>query len=112
MFDLGMQELILIFIVALLVFGPKSLPELGRTLGKGIREIKTALRGVQDSIGEEESGVLNEIKDMKTRIKDSFTEQILSGDSGKEAEKKTGTGAHENAGNGKDKEKSDSDEHG
>jgi sec-independent protein translocase protein TatB len=73
MFDLGMQELILIFIVALLVFGPKRLPELGRTLGKGMRELKAALRGVQDSI-EEETNVFSEFKDAETSLK----KEILS----------------------------------
>lgn len=57
MFDLGIQELIVIFAVALLVFGPKKLPELSRTLGKGIRELKIALRGVKDSIDETEAAI-------------------------------------------------------
>ncbi len=57
MFDLGMQELIVIFAVALLVFGPKKLPELSRALGKGIRELKIALRGVKDSIDETEATI-------------------------------------------------------
>ena len=52
MFDLGTQELIVIFIVAFLVFGPKKLPELGRTLGKGMRELKSAMRGVRESLEE------------------------------------------------------------
>ncbi|MGH7472382.1 MAG: TatA/E family twin arginine-targeting protein translocase [Candidatus Methylomirabilales bacterium] len=42
MFGIGMPELIVIFIVALLVFGPKKLPELGRALGRGLAEFKRA----------------------------------------------------------------------
>jgi TatA/E family protein of Tat protein translocase len=40
--SLGMPELILIFIVALLVFGPKKLPDIGKSLGKGLAEFKRA----------------------------------------------------------------------
>jgi Tat protein translocase TatB subunit len=43
MFDIGFQELVIIFVVALLVFGPKRLPELAKTMGKWMTEIK---RGV------------------------------------------------------------------
>jgi TatA/E family protein of Tat protein translocase len=42
MFDIGFQELVLIFIIALLVFGPKRLPELGRALGRAMREFQRA----------------------------------------------------------------------
>ncbi len=42
MFGIGMPELIVIFIVALLVFGPKKLPDLGRALGRGLAEFKRA----------------------------------------------------------------------
>lgn len=53
MFDLGVQELIVIFIVALLVFGPKRLPELGRTIGKGLADLKRAMQDVKDQMDSE-----------------------------------------------------------
>lgn len=40
--NIGFPELVVIFIVALLVFGPRKLPELGKTLGKGLAEFKRA----------------------------------------------------------------------
>jgi sec-independent protein translocase protein TatB len=52
-FDLGIQELIVIFVVALIVFGPKRLPELGKTLGKGLFELKKAMEGIKEQISEE-----------------------------------------------------------
>jgi Tat protein translocase TatB subunit len=61
MFDLGIQELILIFVVALLVFGPKRLPEIARAIGKGIGEMKRALDGVKTQINSE----LHDVKDIK-----------------------------------------------
>jgi sec-independent protein translocase protein TatA len=40
--SLGIQEMIVIFVIALIVFGPKKLPEIGKSLGKGIAEFKKA----------------------------------------------------------------------
>lgn len=68
MFDLGMQELIVIFIVALLVFGPKRLPELGRTIGKGLAELKRAMHGVKEQMDAE----LHEIKQPVSLEPDSY----------------------------------------
>lgn len=42
MWNIGFPELVVIFVVALLVFGPRKLPELGKTLGKGLAEFKRA----------------------------------------------------------------------
>ena len=42
MFDIGLQELVLIFVIALIVFGPKNLPQLGRSLGRAMREFRRA----------------------------------------------------------------------
>jgi sec-independent protein translocase protein TatA len=44
MFGLGMQELLIILVIALLVFGATRLPEIGRALGKTIREFKSSLK--------------------------------------------------------------------
>ncbi len=57
MFDLGIQELIVIFAVALMVFGPKRLPELARNLGKGVAELKKAMFDIRREIDEEVGGV-------------------------------------------------------
>ena len=50
MFDIGLQELILIFVIALLVFGPKNLPQLGRSLGRAMREFKRASAEFESTI--------------------------------------------------------------
>ena len=47
MFGLGPTELILIFVVILLVFGPKRLPEMGKSLGQAIREFRSAGKEIQ-----------------------------------------------------------------
>lgn len=53
MFGIGMLELTVILVIALLVFGPKKLPEIGRGLGKGIREFKKAGQELTNAMDEE-----------------------------------------------------------
>ena len=43
--SLGFQELLLIFLIVLVIFGPKRLPDLGRSLGRGMREFKDSVTG-------------------------------------------------------------------
>jgi sec-independent protein translocase protein TatA len=46
--NIGPLEIIVVLIIALIVFGPKRLPELGRSLGRGIREFRGSLGGNDD----------------------------------------------------------------
>jgi sec-independent protein translocase protein TatA len=48
MFGLGIQELIIIFLIIMVLFGAKKLPEMGKGLGRGIREFKRATDSVSD----------------------------------------------------------------
>ena len=61
MFGLGIPELIVIFVIALVVFGPKKLPDLGRALGKGIAEFKRATEEVKETIETEVRSAENKI---------------------------------------------------
>jgi TatA/E family protein of Tat protein translocase len=53
MLNVGMQEMIIIFLVALVLFGPKKLPELGRTIGKALTEFRRASSDLKASFERE-----------------------------------------------------------
>lgn len=57
----GTQEIIVIMLIALLVFGPRKLPEIGRTIGSTVRELKKAARDFTSSIEQMESDIKNEV---------------------------------------------------
>src|SRR5262245_50890921 len=61
--QLGISEMVVIFIVALLVFGPKKLPELGKSLGKGIREFRKATNELKSTWEDQ-------VKDIETPLND------------------------------------------
>lgn len=62
---LGMGELVLIFLVVLLLFGAKRLPEIGSALGKGIREFKGSVREIEGEL----KAPLNEMKSVPPKTK-------------------------------------------
>jgi len=70
------MELILIFVIALLVFGPKKLPEIGRSVGKALREFKKTSEEIKGRIEEEIDA--SEIKDIRKDIQ-SGVDDIKSG---------------------------------
>jgi TatA/E family protein of Tat protein translocase len=51
--SIGMPELIIIFVIALIIFGPRKLPELGRTLGKSLSEFRRASNELKSTLEEE-----------------------------------------------------------
>lgn len=53
MFGLGLPELLLIFVVALLVFGPKKLPDMGKSIGRAMAEFKKASEDFQETVRSE-----------------------------------------------------------
>jgi sec-independent protein translocase protein TatA len=53
MWNIGMPELIIILVIALIIFGPRKLPELGRSLGKSIGEFKKASNELRHTLDEE-----------------------------------------------------------
>ena len=66
--QLGFSEMLMIFVIALLVFGPKKLPELGKSLGKGIREFKKATEELKSNWEDHVKDIAEPINDMKRDI--------------------------------------------
>lgn len=83
MFDIGLQELILIFVIALLVFGPKNLPQLGRSLGRAMREFRRASDEFRSTI--ETNLQINEPDPVPSLAPDPAPAEAPSGTSGAQA---------------------------
>ena len=82
MFGLGIPELMVIFVIALVVFGPKKLPDLGRSVGRAMAEFKKASQEFQDSVKEEMKEVektaqVEELKTIGQEATPTGREQIM-----------------------------------
>lgn len=67
--NIGVPGLILILIVALVIFGPNKLPEIGRAFGRSIREFKKATDGIADDIREEIKEDIKETQQSTVNLK-------------------------------------------
>ncbi len=93
MFGLGFPELMLIFVIALIVFGPKKLPELGRSLGRALQEFKKASEEFQESMKAEMKEVektaqIDEVKKIGEDIITDETKQASTPESGQQEQEK------------------------
>ena len=77
MFGIGFSELILILVVALVIFGPDKMPELGKTMGKAVREFKSAVNKIDAQVRSEvdevkdAAGMDETLKDLGQELKDA-----------------------------------------
>ena len=112
MFGIGMPELLLILAIALVVIGPKKLPDLAKSLGRTLREFKKATSEFKDTlqIDEDLSDVKKAFDDLGDDIKDSVSlkasPEFERPDESETAEKKEET-ADEGGGNAKDEDEID-----
>ena len=67
---LGMGEVVVLVILALLIFGPKKLPELGKTFGKGMAEFKRASNELKSTFQREMDNIEHETRDVKSLARD------------------------------------------
>lgn len=68
--SIGMPELIIILVIALIIFGPRKLPELGKSLGRSLSEFKKASTDLQNTLEQEIK--IEEQKEAETKTKSKF----------------------------------------
>lgn len=71
MWNLGFQELVIIFIIALVIFGPRKLPDLGKSLGKSLAEFKRASNELKRTWEDEVRAESEELKKIQRDIESS-----------------------------------------
>lgn len=76
MFGIGLPEMIVIFAVALIVVGPDKLPELAKSLAKGIMEMKKTVNQLKENLSEEDE-TLNEVQQDLRKTANDLKERML-----------------------------------
>jgi sec-independent protein translocase protein TatA len=76
--SIGWQELVIVLVIVLVIFGPKRLPEIGRSLGKGLKEFKSSASELQDHLTKEENPAPVEKTEATTAGKAESSEQHQS----------------------------------
>lgn len=76
-FGIGMQELIIILVVALIFIGPKKLPDLAKALGKGVAQFKGAMDDVKGTFDE---GIKKEVNQVKDSLLEDKSDKEKSGE--------------------------------
>jgi len=92
---LGIPEIIAIFIVALVVFGPKKLPELGKSLGKGLREFNKAKNELKATWDEQLREAEKQLQETKETVHAPVREAIAAVNSNNPANETTRDTDHE-----------------
>ncbi len=108
---IGMPELIIILVIALIIFGPRKLPELGKSLGKSLNEFKRASADLQNTLEQEIK--LEEQKEQTAKAQSRRAEadvdsalQTFSGEdaaSGQTVSREPASTEHEPVGHGTDR---------
>ena len=80
MFGIGMQELIIILVVALIFIGPKKLPDLAKALGKGVAQFKGAMDDVKGTFDE---GIKKEVNQVKASLLEDKNDKAQPGEGDK-----------------------------
>ena len=95
MFGIGMQELLLILVIALIVLGPKKLPEVAKALGKAMNEFKRATNDIKESLELDQS--LNSVKKSFNTMNDTQPAASANAAASRPSDVKAASPSHEEA---------------
>jgi TatA/E family protein of Tat protein translocase len=106
--SIGIPELILIFLLALLLFGPRKLPEIGRGLGKAMGEFRRASNDLKRTLEEEVE--TDRLRDLGREVRDSLRVTPPAGPQAPDGEAAVGTVDEQTDGYGDGPDRGDSEE--